>query len=185
MVSPPRRRRLLGLLRAAKRPLSGVALGRQLGVSRQAVVQDVAILRAAGESILATPRGYVLERTRRSRAQAVLAVRHTPAQTPNELNALVDLGLEVVDVVVEHPIYGEMRGLLHLASREDVARFLESLARSGAALLSAVTGGVHLHTVRAPRSDLIAKARAELRRRGYLLEGRGPRGSPRRRAARR
>lgn len=130
------------------------------------------MLRAAGHAILATPRGYLVERQRTSAAEGVLAVRHSRAQTADELNTLVDLGLEVVDVVVEHPIYGEMRGLLHLASRDDVGRFVADLARSRASLLSAVTDGVHLHTVRAPRPELIAKARSELRRRGYLVGAR-------------
>lgn len=150
-------------------PVSGAALARGLGVSRQVIVQDVAVLRAAGHGILATPRGYVVERERPPRTEAVLAVRHGRAETADELNALVDLGLEVVDVIVEHPVYGEMRGLLHLTSREDVARFVARLARSRAGLLSATTGGVHLHTVRGPRRELVARARSEMRRRGYLI----------------
>jgi len=101
-----------------------------------------------------------------------LACRHGREETEDELNTLVDLGLEVVDVVVEHPVYGEIRGLLHIASREDVARFVARLRRSHARLLSAVTGGVHLHTVRGARRELIAKARSELRRRGYLVGSR-------------
>ena len=169
-MSAPRRRTLLARLRRAKRPVSGSELAAELGVSRQVVVQDVAILRAAGERVLATPHGYALEREPRGGAQAILAVRHGRSQTADELHALVDLGLEVVDVIVEHPVYGELRGLLHLRSREDVARFIRRLDASGAGLLAAVTGGLHLHTVRGPRHDLIAKARVELRRRGYLVE---------------
>jgi transcriptional regulator of NAD metabolism len=167
-MSARRRQALLSRLRRATHPVSGATLARQLGVSRQVVVQDVAVLRAGGHGILATPHGYALEREA-ARAEAVLAVRHGRAQTADELNTLVDLGLEVVDVIVEHPVYGEMRGLLHIASREDVARFVARLRRSRARLLSAVTGGVHLHTIRGPRRELIAKARAALRRRGYLI----------------
>lgn len=170
-----RRQTLLADLRRAAHPVSGSALAERLGVSRQVVVQDVAVLRAGGHRILATPHGYVLERDRGRGAQAVFAVRHGPAQTADELNALVDLGLEVVDVIVEHPVYGEMRGLLHVSSRDDVARFVARLRRSHAGLLSAVTGGVHLHTVRGPRRDLLAKARSELRRRGYLIADRAAR----------
>lgn len=138
-------------------------------MSRQVIVQDVAVLRAAGRGILATPRGYVIERAMPPRTEAVLAVRHSRAETADELNALVDLGLEVVDVIVEHPVFGEMRGMLRLRSRDDVARFVARLGRSRAGLLSATTGGVHLHTVRGPRRELLAKARSEMRRRGYLI----------------
>lgn len=154
-------------------------------MSRQVIVQDVAILRAAGERLLATPQGYLLERASSRGLLAVLAVRHGREQTVDELDVLVDLGLEVVDVVVEHPIYGELRGLLHLRSREDVARFLRRFDESGARLLSETTGGLHLHTVRAPRRELIAQARADLRRRGYLVEPRGRRPGAASRASRR
>ncbi len=168
-----RRQRIVALLRSARSPVRGTDLAAQLGVSRQVIVQDVALLRASGEPIVATPRGYALvEASPAPRHRAVLAVRHHRAQTEDELNLLVDLGLRVVDVLVEHPIYGEIRGSLMLDSREDVRQFMEQLHRSGAALLSELTGGVHLHTVEAPRLELLARAQEELRRRGYLLEER-------------
>lgn len=168
-MSDERRRAILARLRTAARAVPGAELATALRVSRQVIVQDIAILRAAGERVLATPHGYLVERAASRAPQAVLAVRHTREQTRDELDLLVDLGLEVVDVVVEHPLYGELRGLLHLRSRDDVARFIRRLDASGARLLSEVTGGPHLHTIRAPRRQLIARARAELGRRGYLV----------------
>ena len=55
-----RREAVLERLRAAQAPVSAAALARQFSVSRQIIVGDVALLRAAGADITATPRGYVL-----------------------------------------------------------------------------------------------------------------------------
>ncbi len=176
MSNPPplsaeeRRQRLLELLASSPRPITGARLAGQLGVSRQVIVQDVAILRAAGHEIFASPRGYFLYRTTPSTRRTVVAVRHTPAQTEDELLALVDAGVEVVDVIVEHPIYGELRGMLHIASRADVAQFMEHLQATGAHLLSELTDGLHLHTLEARTPEALERAREALRARGYLLE---------------
>ena len=172
-----RQEAILKLLKAARTPVSGGKLADRLGVSRPTIVQDLALLRAAGHRIFATPRGYTLSSPETPRGyQKVVAVQHAPHQTEDELTSLVDLGVRVRDVVVEHPLYGELRGLLLIESREDVREFLERLATSGAGLLSATTGGIHLHTLEAPRPELLERAVAQLRERGYLLEGRDPSG---------
>ncbi len=164
-----RRAQILELLRSADRPLTGGELAQRLGTSRQVIVQDIAVLRAAGVEILSTPRGYCLPSARPAHRMLV-AVRHTPDQTEDELTLLVDLGVEVVDVIVEHAIYGELRGSLHIASREDVRQFMEALRRTGSRLLSELTGGLHLHTLEARSPEILARAREALRQRGYLVE---------------
>ena len=170
-----RRQHLLALLRQTDGPLRGSELAARLAVSRQVIVQDVAVLRAGGAGIIATPMGYVLPRpTSGQRHAAVVACRHGRAEVEDELNALVDLGVEVVDVVVEHPVYGEIRALLMLTSREDVRQFMRRLDEGQAQLLSALTGGVHLHTIVAPRPEALEKARRALGERGYLLPGGDP-----------
>ncbi|MBC7339923.1 MAG: transcription repressor NadR [Firmicutes bacterium] len=171
-MAASRREQILALLRQARGPVTGSELARRLGVSRQVIVQDIALLRAAGEDVLATPQGYRLGPGAPARPyRTVIAVRHSPAQTGDELYTLVEAGVRVLDVVVEHPIYGELRGLLLLDTPDDVTAFLERVADSGAALLSSLTGGVHLHTLEASHPDAIETARARLREKGYLLEG--------------
>ncbi len=169
-MAASRRERILALLKAGG-CLTGAELARRLGVSRQVIVQDIAILRAAGEDIVATPQGYRLGTGVVAPYRVVLAVRHRPEQTRSELETMVDCGLRVLDVVVEHPVYGELRGLLMLSSRQDVAAFLDRVARSGAALLSTLTSGVHLHTVEASHPEALIQARDRLRVLGILLEG--------------
>lgn len=165
-----RKEKLLNLLKRAESPLRGAFLARKLGVSRQVIVHDVALLRAHGELIRSTPRGYVLAGGPPEEASRdVLSVLHPPGRTGEELYILVDFGVTVVDVIVEHPVYGEMRGDLDLKSRRDVDLFLDRVRREKAPLLSSLTGGQHWHTVEAKDPGLIAEAKAELTRRGFLL----------------
>ena len=170
MNAEERRTQIVKVLQAAGQPVTGAALAERFGVSRQVIVQDVAVLRAAGEENLASPQGYYLYRPAADTCRAVVAVRHTPQQTEDELLALVDVGVEVVDVIVEHPIYGERRGMLHIASREDARLFTRRLAETGARLLSELTDGLHLHTLEARRPEQLERAREVLRERGYLVE---------------
>jgi len=145
-------------------------LAKHFRVSRQCLVQDVAILRASGEDIVATPQGYRLPKGTGRLHRAILASRHEPERTEEELQILVDHGVKVLDVIVEHPLYGELRGSLMLESRTDVQDFLGQVRSAKAALLSSLTGGVHLHTVEASRPEMISRAKAKLRARGFLLK---------------
>lgn len=162
-----RRAAILRRLRAAAGPLPAGKLAEDLAVSRQIIVGDVALLRAGGSDIIATPRGYLLAPATPGVSETV-ACRHSAADTRRELLAIVDQGAEVVDVVVDHAVYGQLTGQLRLRSRYDVERFL---AHSASALpLSALTGGVHLHTLRAADQITLDRAKAALKAEGFLLE---------------
>ena len=165
-----RRRGILAWMRNQGEPVPGGELAKRFHVSRQCLVQDVAILRAGGEQIEATPRGYHLPASLHLKHRAILACKHTPERTEEELQILVDQGVKILDVIVEHPVYGELRGSLMLESRADVQDFLAQVSSSRASLLSSLTGGVHLHTVEASRPESIARAKAILRARGILLK---------------
>jgi transcriptional regulator of NAD metabolism len=167
--SEERRSRLVELLRSAAAPVTGSALSKRLGVSRQVIVNDVAIVRASGEPILGSPRGYVLTEATDDRPIATVACRHDPDGWRRELEILVDRGIAVIDVVVEHPLYGELIANLLVETRADIERYLEALDGHDALPLSALTGGVHLHHVRAPNPDALEAARRELDEAGLLL----------------
>ncbi|MEE8178312.1 MAG: transcription repressor NadR [Acidobacteriota bacterium] len=165
-----RHQRILQIMQRAAKPVTGSQLAKRLGVSRQIVVQDMAILRASQVRILATPRGYILaDRLEPSPQRVLIACRHGRQQVEEELNVLVDHGIKVVDVIVEHPLYGEIRGVLMLKSRADVRRFIRKVNNTHAELLSSITNGVHLHTLELPNASALRQARAVLRRRGILL----------------
>jgi transcriptional regulator of NAD metabolism len=169
VASERRRERLGRILRDADDPVTGSYLAERLGVSRQVIVNDVAILRAAGHPIVGSPQGYLLM-DRVEGPTDVIACRHAGDLGRRELGILVDHGITVLDVVVEHSVYGEIRANLMVESRDDIERNARILERSGQAPLSALTGGIHLHTVRAPNRDALEAAKRELREAGLLVE---------------
>lgn len=167
MNTAERRVRILEYLRSSDRPLSATALAQRLSVSRQIIVGDVALLRAAGEAVTATPRGYVLERPRPGLERRV-ACLHRPEDMERELTLMVDQGCTVENVIVEHPVYGQLTGPLELSSRYDVAEFLQKVAENAAQPLSALTGGIHLHTLRCPGREVFQRTMAALDEAGFL-----------------
>ena len=168
MEAASRRQAILDRLRTADRPVSASALAAGLNVSRQIIVGDIALLRAGGAEISATPRGYVLPRATDGITRTI-ACRHTLAQTGQELDILVDNGCTVLDVIVEHPLYGQLTGQLQISSRYDVEQFLARIRDSDAAPLSMLTGGLHLHTLCCPNEDAYTRACAALKAAGLLL----------------
>ena len=170
MQADQRRQAILDLLKQSPQPVSAGALAKQFCVSRQVIVGDVALLRAAGAEISATPRGYVVQTAPAGLLRQV-ACRHDSADMEAELNAMVDQGCTVLDVIVEHPVYGQLTGSLQLSSRHDVRQFLDRCARSDARPLSDLTGGIHLHTLSCPDEAAAERVRSVLRELGVLLEG--------------
>lgn len=168
MEAASRRQAILDRLRTADRPVSASALAAGLNVSRQIIVGDIALLRAGGAEISATPRGYVLPRATDGITRTI-ACRHTLAQTGQELDILVDNGCTVLDVIVEHPVYGQLTGQLQISSRYDVEQFLARIRDSDAAPLSMLTGGLHLHMLCCPNEDAYTRACAALKAAGLLL----------------
>lgn len=164
-----RRKYIMGRLEEGGAPVSATVLAGELSVSRQIIVGDVALLRAGGAHITATPRGYVLERPPEGR-RLTIACRHTPEEMARELEIMVDNGCTVENVIVEHSVYGQLVGQLMLSSRYDVAEFIRKVSESGSKPLSDLTGGIHLHTLRCPDESAFGRVTAELREAGYLLE---------------
>ena len=169
MRAEERRQAILNTLNSAGHPVSASALARQFSVSRQIVVGDVALLRAAGANISATPRGYVVLRESGGLIRQV-ACQHDAAGMEAELNAMVDHGCTVLDVIVDHPIYGQLTGPLQLASRYDVSQFIARCARAEARPLSDLTGGIHLHTLSCPDEATFQRVEDALRDMSVLLE---------------
>ena len=169
MDAQQRRQAIAKRLRESTGPLSAAALARELLVSRQIIVGDVALLRAGGLDITATPRGYLLPRPPAG-IKCVFACRHRADQMAEELNAMVDQGCTVLDVIVEHPIYGQLTGPLRLSSRYDVAQFVARCREQAAAPLSQLTEGVHLHTVLCPDRGTAGRVREALERLDFLYQ---------------
>lgn len=171
METEKRRSELLNLLRRSSAPLTGTELAAHFNVSRQVIVQDIAILRASGEQIFASLQGYLIPSLlQERRQQAVVACRHTREEIEDELGIIVDLGGKILDVIVDHPVYGELRGNLMVASRRDLSLFMESLNKTAAHPLLTLTDGVHLHTLEAPDKRVMDEIIAGLEKAGYLVK---------------
>lgn len=168
MSGEDRRAKIVALLGDAGEPISGGQLARELGVSRQVIVQDVALLRSSGVELESTHRGYVMHR--HDRPRRIFKVYHTEEQIEDELNLIVDLGGTVEDVVVNHRTYGVITVPLNVSSRRDVARYLADIASSRSTPLSRVTSGYHFHHVSAPSEEALDEIGASLAKRGYLVD---------------
>jgi len=167
-----RRAAISETLRTAEKPVSASALARRYQVSRQIIVGDIALLRAAGERIFATPRGYVYDVGHNDSGAVVrtIACRHRGERAlVEELYTVVDLGGEVLDVIVEHAVYGQLIGQLQIRSRFDVDAFVEKLNQYRAAPLSSLTEGIHLHTLSCPSEEVFSRIQKALRESGILL----------------
>nr|WP_211171112.1 transcription repressor NadR [Bacillus sp. DNRA2] len=163
---------LLNLLKKSNQPITGSELAAKTKVSRQVIVGDITILKAKKEPIIATSMGYlylhqpglekVMERT--------IAVSHQRERTEEELNILVDHGVTVKDVRIEHPVYGDLTASIMVSTRNDVKHFMEKIRATKAAYLSELTNGIHLHTITASSEDALDNAVAALKQGGFLME---------------
>lgn len=168
MNGAERRKKLLSLMRSSSVPLSGGRLGRETGVSRQVIVQDIALLRAEGHSVIATARGYLLDEPKQT--ERLFKVFHTDEQTEEELRTIVDLGGCVVDVMVNHRVYGKMSAVLQLQNRRDIQIFMRELREGRSAPLKNITSGYHFHHVTAESEEVLDEIEEALREKGLLAE---------------
>lgn len=167
-----RRKKIIQRLEKASGPLTGTALAAEFAVSRQVIVGDMNIIRARGICIYATPRGYIMpsEQKDTQGLMATLACQHDCRQIESELSVIVAEGGFVRDVIVEHPVYGEIRADLMLATQADVETFVKRMEKEKAYPLLTVTGGVHLHTIEVPDQKALASIRARLAELAILAE---------------
>lgn len=167
MKADERRKELITLLISEKKPLSGGKLSEHFGVSRQIIVQDISLLKAAGYEILSTRHGYMVQSS--PLAERVFKVYHTAEQTEDELNLIVDFGGTVVDVFVSHKVYGKMTAPLNIVSRLHVRQFIERVRTGKSTELMNVTGGYHYHTVRADSEMILDEIARALAEKNYLV----------------
>ena len=172
MDGDSRRVSIVEILKQEKQPISGTELAKRFGVSRQIIVQDIALLRAVNKNILSTNKGYLLYEVDKNTdvCRRSIKVRHTDNQILDELYTIVDQGGKVRDVVVEHDIYGQITVDLIINCRLDADNFVKQVKENKTKPLNELTGGVHYHTVEAPNEEVMNRIREELGEKGYLFE---------------
>ena len=168
MTAARRRDEILQALAGASGPVSAASLAACLGVSRQVVVQDIALLRTEGYPIVSTAKGYLLNEPKC--ATRVLKVCHTNEQVEEELTTIVDLGGTVLNVMVNHRVYGRVEAALNIRNRRDVQGFLNDLRTGKSVPLLNVTSGYHFHKISAESEEVLDEIEHALQKKGFLAE---------------
>ncbi len=169
MSGKERRQRLLQILASSEQPISGTSLASQLHVSRQVIVQDIALLRANGADIFSASRGYLLFPGAHS-ASRTLKVFHSDEQTEEEMTLIVDLGGKIQDVFIYHKVYGIVRAEMGIRSRKDIRHFMDRIVSGKSSLLKNVTAGYHYHTILADDEETLDAIQARLLECGMLAK---------------
>ena len=168
MNGEERRENIVKTLRESKGPVSGSRLAKQFSVSRQVIVQDVALIRASGHDVESMARGYILKEKRG--CSRVFKVIHTDEQVRDELETIVDLGGTVEDVFIYHRVYSVIKGKLGLSSRRDIDEYMEKVTGGSSHLLKNTTSGYHYHTVTADSEKTLDLIQEKLGEKGYLAK---------------
>lgn len=168
MGAKKRREQLLSDLKYSSHPIVARELAEKFQVSRQVIVGDIALLRAAGEEILSTPKGYVMRVASGVQYKKKIVCQHTRQQTREELQIIIDLDGEIIDVSVEHPLYGELNGTLNISSYADIDEFMEQITANDTSLLSELTEGLHTHTIAAKNREKVEMIESKLKKKGFL-----------------
>lgn len=169
MDGKERREKIVELLSSTTDAISGTELAKRLGVSRQVVVQDIALLRATNKNIISTTRGYMLYVAEEQKAKRCFMVKHSTDQIEDELCTIVDNGGKVLDIIVMHDIYGQIQTDLIIKTRQDVYDFMEKIRARKTVPLKELTDGIHLHTVEADTEYVLDCIEKELQQKGYLI----------------
>ncbi|MCL6587322.1 MAG: transcription repressor NadR [Anoxybacillus sp.] len=167
-----RRQCILQWLKESNEPLTGAELAAKTNVSRQVIVQDISLLKARNEPIIATSQGYLYLKTpaKHETYTRVVACFHTPEQTKEELYLIVDHGVTVKDVKIEHPVYGDLTASVMVSNRREVDQFIQKIKETNASYLLQLTDGTHLHTLEADSLVKLEAAYFALQQAGFLIE---------------
>lgn len=169
MKSEERRQKIREMLENSAQPLSGKTLAETFGVTRQVIVKDMGIIKAEGMKIIPTARGYLLEKNMDSLKKREILVCHSSEEIEQELQIIVDLGGNILQTHVNHPIYGTVGESLNIKSRRDITEFLHKTKETGCMPLLELTKGVHTHLIAAEKEDTLDEICGALNEAGFLI----------------
>lgn len=173
ILGDERRQLIVKALQTSNKPITGRQLGDMTNVSRQVIVSDITLLKAKNEPIIATSQGYLYmsQQITPEKIEKTIVCLHTPEQTEEELNILVDNGVTVKDVKIEHSVYGDLSASIMVSNRNEVKEFIQRIQEANAVYLSTLAeGGIHLHTLLADSEEQMTNAEDALRQAGILVE---------------
>lgn len=167
MNGTDRRKKIIEYIRTSKTPISGTQLAEILGVSRQVIVQDMALIRANGCDIISTYKGYIFQK--KENASRVFHVVHTDEELEQELCLMVDMGGNVVNVMVDHEMYGHIEAELQINSRRKIREFVEDMKNGKSSPLKNITSNKHAHLVEAEDEKVLDMIEEQLKEKGFLV----------------
>lgn len=170
MEGQERRKKIMEILLNSSEPISGSEFSKRMGVSRQVIVQDIALLRVLNKNILSTTKGYLLYYQEKQKANRCFMLKHNTEQIEDELCTIVDNGGKVLDVIVSHEIYGTITVDLIIETRQDVYDFVAKVKQKKMIPLKELTNDIHLHTVEADAEGILDRIEEALKAKGYLIE---------------
>ncbi|KHD45248.1 3H domain-containing protein [Streptococcus hongkongensis] len=171
MKANERRQQILEMLENSEKTLSASYLAEELGVSRQIIVGDIAILRASKHDILSTPRGYIFNQFLLTNDfKGRIVCQHSNKETQEELEIIIANGGSILTVEIEHPIYGMIVASLNIKTKEDISDFMTKITNAQAELLSSLTNGLHSHLISSPDKESFDKIKKELAKRNILYQ---------------
>ena len=171
MTGTERREAIICKMQEDNVPLSGTKLASIYGVSRQVIVQDIALIRAAGYDVISTNKGYILNTPVENKiVERVFKVIHSDEQMEDELCSIVDLGGCIVNTMINHKVYGHLEAPLNIKSRRNVAEFMKDIRSGKSSPLKNVTSGYHYHTITADSEETLELIEKMLREKQILVE---------------
>lgn len=168
MNSDERRTQILQILQSSNGIINASRLAEKFDVTRQVIVSDIALLRAKGYQIFSEKRGYFIQSDNNGMMRKDIRCRHKANEVLDEFYAIVDNGGRVLNVMVEHPMYGKISVDIDISSRYDAQEFVEKSAQCKASQLCNLTDGLHTHTVCVPNQEAYNRIVARLSELGIL-----------------
>lgn len=168
MSSKERREDILKLLNEREKPVKGSSLANQYSVTRQVIVKDIAILRASGANIIATPDGYTIIK-QDSYIRDIIVTKHDENRIEEEMEIVIKYGGAIEDVIVTHPVYGEIKAMIMVRNLNDLNKFMERCKNEHSVPLSILTEGSHMHTIAAIDKETLKLIKRELKEKGFLI----------------
>lgn len=169
MKNQDRRKKILEILRNSSSPVTGDQLAKDLDVSRQVIVLDMALLRSAGNAIVSTRRGYQIN----GRSLTMdFECRYKAMDTDGvmeEMNIVVDNGGMIVSITLLPDFCGPIQAFLNLKNRRDVKQYLENFRTYNIPLIATLSKGLHTLTVAADSQEELEAIRQSLQEAGILI----------------
>lgn len=156
-------------IKNSEAPVSGSVLADEFNVSRQIIVKDIAELKRRGIDIIATARGYILNRP--AMPEKVFKVVHSDDDTERELMEIVKVGGTIVNVFVWHKIYGKIEAPLNIKTQNDVSKYIANLKSGRSKPLKNVTNEYHYHLICGENETVLENVERVLEKMGYLASG--------------